>query len=661
MWNKQKIALDIDTIKSQLSYLKRSPDLVAKLDEIKDSLNSDAPKMLGIDIDLFKLDVLSKIGEFEAAAELAEELYSSYPREFYPSERRYGDTMYQIVESLAKTDNLGIAYKIINKLHESNHTKPSTYLSFVLDKSLIEVSIEISDYERALKLTLEVINNPKYNSISDIQNWRPTAINEIAYLYNQLGDGERALTYLEEAAKIIETQNWTERKLNKARALNFANRGRAYLLNADYEKSKEMGVKLLIASEVLNEAYLKAVSHRLIGISEYHQGQFNKAREELEAGIKIAESDNQIGLKRNLYKDYAHTLEKLGRNADAIIWYKKLLVLESNRKNSIVSTQGIIKEMELDALKAHQEVVKLQNAAERNKIVGKLMLVTIILLLAGGIILTYHLFYAHKSQNDLLKSEKKAQSANQAKSDFLANMSHEIRTPMNGVFGILQLLERTQLTTQQKQYLDIMAESGKILLALINDILDFSKIEAGKLYLSLKPTNLDDSLKEVVSLLLPKAKDKGIELSYDYSSDLPLSYLLDKNRVRQIVLNLVGNALKFTPSGHVNIRVYGQTINSEAQINICISDTGVGIEPDKLRVIFEKFTQSDNSTKDSIAGAGLGLAIALRLTEAMQGQLSVESTAGVGSAFTIRLPLKIVSPTPIIQNPAKNTYPALAA
>ena len=154
-----------------------------------------------------------------------------------------------------------------------------------------------------------------------------------------------------------------------------------------------------------------------------------------------------------------------------------------------------------------------------------------------------------KHQKELMRSEMKAKIANRAKSDFLANMSHEIRTPMNGVLGMAQVLEKTPLSAQQKIYLDIVKQSGNTLLDLINDILDFSKIEADKLTLNYQPCDLDRVVRDIVALLKPNADERGIDLTYSFASDLPKNFMLDEKRIRQIVMNLIGNAVKFTAQG----------------------------------------------------------------------------------------------------------------
>lgn len=652
---------DIRGVKAKLDYLNRSPELIIEIDKISDSLDANAPKSFRIDLDLFKLDVLSKIGDFEDAADLAAKIYMTHHRNSFLSDKEYGDTMYQIVESLAKTDNLGISYDIIQKLRMSIYEQPDAYLSFIIDKSLIEVYIETSDYKRALELALSVLDNPNYMSIDEIRKWRPVAINEIAYLFNRLGDGKNALLYLNEAAQILETRSLPDAKLSKAQALNFANRGRAYLLLGNYDQARQMGINVGNANKDLRQDYLTAVSHRLIGSSDYHQGLYIRASKELKAGIVIAETDNNLSLRRSLYKDYISTLEKLGQNKSATKWYKKLFELENQWQETLSATRSKLNDVEFSAFKNHQDMVNLHQELGRNKSITKMMLIAIFSLLSGAGVLLYLLYYMRKIQKELILSEMKAQAANHAKSDFLANMSHEIRTPMNGVLGMTQLLERTPLSSQQRDYLDIVKQSGTTLLDLINDILDFSKIEADKLTLNYAPCNLDQTLLGVVNLLMPNAHEKSIGITYRWNPNVPKYFMLDSKRIRQVVMNLVGNAIKFTPEGLVHISAEAQLKDGHAQIQISVSDTGIGIESNQLDVIFEKFTQAGEGSNRIPGGTGLGLAISHKLTEAMHGKLSVVSKLGQGSTFTLNIPAEMVGSESIPQSLPKPSLTSRAA
>jgi PAS domain S-box-containing protein len=233
-----------------------------------------------------------------------------------------------------------------------------------------------------------------------------------------------------------------------------------------------------------------------------------------------------------------------------------------------------------------------------------------------------------------------AEQANRAKSDFLANMSHEIRTPMNAILGFAELLRRgwQQDSRDAHRHLDIILGSGRHLLALINDILDLSKIEAGKLEVERLPCAVHDVVQEVVTILRVKAEEKGLSLAVDFPQAMPATVLSDASRVRQIVTNLVGNALKFTPAGgRVTVTVRLALDRTPTQIAIDVSDTGIGIPSDRLDAIFDPFVQAEASTTRQYGGTGLGLAISRRFARALGGDIVATSDLGQGSTFHITL------------------------
>lgn len=242
---------------------------------------------------------------------------------------------------------------------------------------------------------------------------------------------------------------------------------------------------------------------------------------------------------------------------------------------------------------------------------------------------------------ELKEAEKKAEAASRAKSEFLANMSHEIRTPMNGILGMAELLLESGLTDRQADMIRVMNRSGRALVTIINDILDYSKVEAGELELSPEPFKLKDCIDDVVFLFKDGEGAENIDILFRFQSDLPDAFIGDVGRIRQILTNIVGNAVKFTEKGHVKILVNGSVDKNIAQLRIDIQDTGIGIPTEKLSDIFDKFKQADGSTTREYGGTGLGLSIANQLTELMGGKLSVVSQLGVGSTFSIMVPLEI--------------------
>lgn len=249
-----------------------------------------------------------------------------------------------------------------------------------------------------------------------------------------------------------------------------------------------------------------------------------------------------------------------------------------------------------------------------------------------------------KSQRELVLARDAAEAAAKAKSEFLATMSHEIRTPMNGVLGMAQILIDTKLNTDQTEFVQTILRSGNSLLTIINDILDFSKIEAGKMELEPIEFDLERACHDVCNLLMPKVADKRLELILNFSVDCPKKYLGDAGRIRQVILNLVGNSVKFTEKGYIILQVnVTNIIDSIAHLNISITDTGIGITNEYKQNLFESFSQADASTTRKYGGTGLGLTISNQLLGLMNTNIQVESVLGKGAKFYFDLKLPIVT------------------
>lgn len=265
----------------------------------------------------------------------------------------------------------------------------------------------------------------------------------------------------------------------------------------------------------------------------------------------------------------------------------------------------------------------------------------------GFIGLCYDITERKRMENEIKEAKNKAEQSSKAKSTFLSNMSHEIRTPMNGIIGLTEILLDTNLSPEQKNYLDLLRKSAFSLLNMLNSVLDYSKYEAGKLKLENTVLNLYMIIEEIFRIFLPEIQNKNIELICDVEPDIPQELLGDSQRIKQVLVNLIGNAVKFTEKGRITLSVKLDKVNisetgkkeKKVPLHFIVKDTGIGIIEEKQRVVFEGFTQADSSTTKKYGGTGIGLTISKQIVEMMGGQIWFESKPGLGTTFHFKIEL----------------------
>jgi signal transduction histidine kinase len=603
----------------------------------------------------------------------------------------------QIKNKSAK--NIAAIYSIVGEvnLQDSSdvaHKKLSTLYPILISKRA-KIHYDIAFAMTAIREDFPILENQILrNSLQKIIGHSNYSFEEFAMLWALSAISKDANEYVNLTLRLLRSSNKHNYVINKASFLYnlqwhltgvneiiIANHVANELLKLAKEETDESSKVLLLLAYLDNKARLKEnVSAETINyiksvttddefwqawlntvLSFYYATEqneqmsryyFDVAKHYFDAQPDLATPDEFIEIESILAfnrKEYskAKTLQDK-------FWWKKYLTIKTNQQNNIIDVRNTLKKVIDEEQKSRIVVEQLLLKSEQ----ASITLATVLFIIFILVIFQYKMYLklkhevetrvkaevglreakslAIEAKIDAEKATMKAEKANQAKSEFLSNMSHEIRTPMNGVLGSLQVLKQEDLSDSSKELVDIGIISSKNLITIINDILDLSKIQSNNISLESLPTNIGELFKSIILELSFLAKQQGIDLTFTIEEDLCTYWLTDPIRLRQIIVNLISNALKFTLKGEVSITL----MEKHEKVVFEVKDTGIGLSPAQIKKLFIRYEQADTSTTRNYGGTGLGLSIAKQLTNLMGGDINVISKENVGSVFSVVLPLK---------------------
>ncbi|MGF1543960.1 MAG: ATP-binding protein [Parvularculaceae bacterium] len=616
------------------------------LEDMAEGLPPDVPVAVRAAVARHKIATLARLGDYEKA--------ENYVRSVEPwlldAAREtdfYLDVLYPIGYVYISAGEIELGLQRIEEMKRSPQYETDVAYHQYADNLLVLLHTNIGNAVVAAEILIENFRDGTIEKLPTLDQLKLVA--NIGYALVEGAQYERAEKYLELGRRRLQTArdngDVTDVQTMQMEWYLHANASKLLIEQARYNELREIVGRLTELAEKLGAPLLVARADFARAALAFGDGDYAEAEATMRSVIESARRINAAEYLPDFLEFQASVLAAQGKDRAALEHYlmgRDASNMSDEQKSraraDYVSARSALarRDAQIERLRAEREAVT--KLRRRDGYIIALFLFALVTVSALALNLARSKRRLDAYARDLKKSELRALAATDAKSSFLANMSHEIRTPLNGLMGMAQVLSDKKLDHEQRQCVEVILESGDVLLTVVNDVLDLSKIEAGKMAIDRTPTDLREALDHLLRLWRPKAAEKGLVLSLETPAELPPRLEIDAVRLRQCVSNLVSNAIKFTDEGGVRVVVDATTDEpGQWSISIGVHDTGVGIPQEALDRLFSAFEQVDASTTRRYGGTGLGLAITSRLAGLMGGGVSVESAVNEGSVFTMRI------------------------